>query len=72
MLWEASNASNYRAWGIPAVLSGIPGKALRAFPEFLPEFLPESPSRTGGMAQMNCLKNILRFFSPENVKWACS
>ena len=30
---EASNALNYRAWGIPAVLStGIPGKALRAFP----------------------------------------
>ena len=29
---EASNALNYRAWGIPAVLSrGIPGKALRAF-----------------------------------------
>ena len=30
---EASNASNYRAWGIPAVLSReIPGNALRAFP----------------------------------------
>ena len=30
---EASNALNYRIWGIPAVLStGIPGKALRAFP----------------------------------------
>ena len=30
---EASIALNYRAWGIPAVLStGIPGKALRAFP----------------------------------------
>ena len=30
---EPSNASNYRAWGIPAVLlRGIPGKALRAFP----------------------------------------
>ena len=30
---EASNALNYRAWGIPAVLSrGIPGNALRAFP----------------------------------------
>ena len=30
---EASNALNYRVWGIPAVLStGIPGKALRAFP----------------------------------------
>ena len=30
---EASNAFNYRAWGIPAILStGIPGKALRAFP----------------------------------------
>ena len=30
---EASNALNYRVWAIPAVLStGIPGKALRAFP----------------------------------------
>ena len=30
---EASNALNHRVWGIPAVLStGIPGKALRAFP----------------------------------------
>ena len=30
---EASNAFNYRVWGIPAVLStGIPGNALRAFP----------------------------------------
>ena len=30
---EASNTLNYRAWGIPAVLSrGIPGNALRAFP----------------------------------------
>ena len=30
---EPSNALNYRAWGIPAVLSrGIPGNALRAFP----------------------------------------
>ena len=30
---EASNALNYKVWGIPAVLStGIPGKALRAFP----------------------------------------
>ena len=33
MLWKPSNALNYRAWGIPAVLSrGIPGKTLRAFP----------------------------------------
>ena len=57
---EASNALNYRAWGFPAVLSrGIPGKAPRAFPgsfwrglfrNFL-DFLPESPSRTGGVAQ---------------------
>ena len=30
---EASNALNYRAWGVPAVLSReIPGNALRAFP----------------------------------------
>ena len=52
---EASNALNYRAWGIPAVLSReISGNALRAFrglSGIFPEFLPESPSRTGGMAQ---------------------
>ena len=51
---EASNALNYRIWGIPAVLSrGIPGNALRAFPGSFRNFsgfLPESPSRTGGMA----------------------
>ena len=55
---EASNALNYRGWGIPAVLStGIPGNALRAFPGsfrnfsgIFPEFLPESPSRTRGVA----------------------
>ena len=36
---EAANALNYRVWGIPTVLStGIPGKALRAFPVFFPEF----------------------------------
>ena len=30
---EASNALNYRAWGIRVVLStGVPGNALRAFP----------------------------------------
>ena len=30
---EASNASNYRVWGMPAVLpKGIPGNALRVFP----------------------------------------
>ena len=48
---SSSNALNYRVWGLPAVLSrGIPGNALRAFPEEIPESLPESPSRTGGMA----------------------
>ena len=51
---EASNALNYRVWGIPAVLPrGIPGNALRAFPGSFRNFsgisknLPESPSRTG-------------------------
>ena len=52
----ASNALNYRVWGVPAVLSReIPGNALRAFrglPGIFPEFLPESPSRTGGVAQL--------------------
>ena len=51
---EASNALNFRAWGIPAVLlRGIPGKALRAFPgsfRIFPEFHPESHSCTGGVA----------------------
>ena len=32
---EASNALNYRAWGIPAILSrGISGETLRAFGSF--------------------------------------
>ena len=36
---EASNALNCGVWAIPAVLSkGIPGNALRAFPEEIPEF----------------------------------
>ena len=52
---EASNALNYSVWGILAVLSrGISGETLRAFPgsfRNFPEFLPESPSRTRGMAQ---------------------
>ena len=42
------------AWGIPAVLSrGIPGNALRAFPGSfqIPEYLPESPNRTGGITE---------------------
>ena len=52
---DASNALNDRVWGIPAVLSrGIPGNALRAFlglSGIFPEFLPESPSRIGGMCR---------------------
>ena len=49
---EPSNALNYRAWGIPAVLSrGIPGKALRAFPGSLrnifTEFLRKVPAVLG-------------------------
>ena len=51
---EASNAMNYSVWGIPAVLArGIPGNALRAFPgsfRNFPEYPPESPNRTGGVA----------------------
>ena len=36
---EPSNALNFGVWGISAVLSrGIPGEALRAFPEEIPEF----------------------------------
>ena len=49
---EASNALNYRALGIPAVLQrGLPGNALRAFPGSFrnPDILPGSPSRTGGV-----------------------
>ena len=57
---EASNALNYRVWGIPAVLStGIPGNALRAFPGSFPEFLLESASRTGGVAQIWVFLNQL-------------
>ena len=51
---EASNALNYRVWGIPAVLStGIPGNALRAFPGSFRNFSGISsgkcqPYREGG------------------------
>ena len=52
---KASNALNYRAWGIPAVLSR--GKTLeklwerfRGLSGIFPEFPLESPSRTGGVA----------------------
>ena len=52
---ETSNALNCRVWAIPAVLSkGIPGNDLRAkfrgLSGILREFLPEGPSRTGGVA----------------------
>ena len=52
---EASYALDYRDWGIPAVLSrGIPGYAHECvsgiFPALFPELLPDSPSRTGGVA----------------------
>ena len=57
---------NYRAWGIPAVLSrGIPGKVSservsgRSSGIFPGISLPESPSRTGGMAQI-VLPRVLR------------
>ena len=45
---EASNALNFRAWGIPAVLSrGIPGNALRAFPESFRNFFRKVPAVLG-------------------------
>ena len=45
---EAFKCLNYRAWGIPAVLSrGIPGRAFPGLPGIFLEFPPESPSRTG-------------------------
>ena len=45
---EASNALNYRVWGIPAVLSReIPGNALRAFPEFFRNFFRKVPAVLG-------------------------
>ena len=49
---EASNALNYRVWGIPAVLStGIPGNALRAFPgsfrKFFRNFCRKVPAVLG-------------------------
>ena len=46
---ELSNALNYRAWGIPAVLSkGTPGKALRASPGSFRIFLafPPPPNKS--------------------------
>ena len=45
---EASNALNYRVWGIPAVLStGIPGNALRAFPGSFRNFFRKVPAVLG-------------------------
>ena len=45
---EPSNALNYRAWGIPAVLStGIPGNALRAFPGSFRNFFQKCPAVLG-------------------------
>ena len=53
---EASNALNYRAWGIPAVLPRrIPGNALIAFPGSFRNF-SESPSRTGAMSSTGRLR----------------
>ena len=50
----ASSALFCWAWGIPAALSsGVPGYALRASSgsfRFFSVLLPESPSRTGGVA----------------------
>ena len=40
---EASNALNYRGWGIPAVLSrGIPGNFLKSFSRDFPELFQNS------------------------------
>ena len=51
---------NYRVWGIPAVLStGIPGNALRAFPEEIPEFLPESANPYWGCGSNAHLHEIM-------------
>ena len=45
---EASNAMNYRVWGIPAVLSRkIPGNALRAFPGSFRNFFRKVPAVLG-------------------------
>ena len=49
---EASNASNYRAWGIPAVLSrGMETlwERFRGLSGIFLELLPESPSRADGL-----------------------
>ena len=52
---KASNASNYRIWRVPAVLSrGIPGNTLRAFPGSFRNFSGISSGKSqpyGGMAQ---------------------
>ena len=45
---EASNALNYRVWGVHAVLSrGIPGKAPRAFPGSFRDFFWKVPAVLG-------------------------
>ena len=63
---EASNALNYRAWGIPAVLPrGLPGNALRAFLGVFPEFSGIS-SRKSHPKDPAVLKRLRR----RNLKFA--
>ena len=75
---EAANALNCRVWGIPAVLpTGIPGKrsesVFRGLSGIFPEFLPESASRTGGMAQneqssAGRIHHVMRCFSAKKCQ----
>ena len=63
---EASNALNYRFWGIPAVLStGIPANALRAFPGSFRNFSGISSGKCQpywGYGPTNFLRKMLRNF----------
>ena len=62
---EASNALNYRAWGIPAVLSrGIPGKALRVFPGSFRNFSRISSGKSQPYWGYGPLLEFLAFSGP--------
>ena len=72
---EASNALNYRAWGIPAVLSReIPGNALRAFPGSFRNFSGISSGKSqpywgyGPLTSLN--KEVRPFFLGDNSIWS--
>ena len=62
---EASNALNYRVWGIPAVLSReIPGNALKAFPGSFRNFFRKVPAVLGAtMAQLQARNQEMMYLT---------